>query len=141
MNPTKPARCPLLRPAEYRSDGGSGTLLMVGAVLTGIAVLCGVLLCGTVVVAQHRLRSAADLAAIAGAQHWKSAPDEKGACKAAKVASEANSAKLKSCRAEGDPLDFVVAVEVTTPILPGVPGIPQGRNLTETAYAGVLSEP
>lgn len=93
-------RCP--------GDRGSAGILVLA--LAFVVALVGALAAsvGAVAVARHRAASAADLAALAAADRVLQGPSV--ACAAAGVAARAVSARLDSCRLEGDVADVVVAV-------------------------------
>ena len=84
--------------------------------------------------AAHRARSAADLAALAGA-----AVHEQGAdvCQAAQDNAVANGAKLSACSVEEGAGDFIVNVKVQVPLIPNVPGGPQA--VQASARAGIVT--
>jgi secretion/DNA translocation related TadE-like protein len=67
------------------------------------------LLVAMAVLAGHRARAAADLAALAGAT---ASADGLDACRTARSVAEANGATLSSCRLAGTPSSFVVSVTV-----------------------------
>jgi secretion/DNA translocation related TadE-like protein len=112
------SRCP--------GQHGSATVLVVA--FAGVLMLLGAAL-GVVaaMVAAHRVaQSAADLAALAGAQGLVSGLD--GCGQAADVA-RANGARLTTCHVAGD----VVTVTVTAP---GPRWLGQGADLAAEARAG-----
>lgn len=81
----------------------------------------------------HRARSAADLAALAGAQaHVK----DGDACAAARAAATRNGGRVASCDVQGGRRDFLVAVEVRLELRPVVGGV--HRAVVEKAIAGSL---
>jgi secretion/DNA translocation related TadE-like protein len=63
-----------------------------------------------VVLASHRARIAADLAALAAATSEVRGGD---ACSAARINAQGNGAEVTGCRVTGDTSSFVVAVTVT----------------------------
>ncbi|MEV7035800.1 Rv3654c family TadE-like protein [Streptomyces sp. NPDC093272] len=89
------------------SDRGSATVWSVGA----IGVLCavfGVLLgLGQAVVVRHRAAGAADLAALAAADHW--AEGTAAACARADRVARAQGARLTRCVIVGDVSDVTTA--------------------------------
>ncbi|MBO3745814.1 hypothetical protein J5X84_07005 [Streptosporangiaceae bacterium NEAU-GS5] len=74
--------------------------------------VAGVAVCqvGVARVARHRAQSAADLAALAGAQRALTAPQE--ACDQARLVARANGATLESCSSTGVVTDVAVSVAV-----------------------------
>jgi len=94
--------------AAPRDEHGFVTVAVLGltAVLLGIATLLTTL--GVIAVARHRAASAADLAALAGADHLVDGT----ACAVARRAAVAQSATLESCAADGISVTVVAAVEI-----------------------------
>ena len=90
-----------------RSDRGSATVWSVGA----IAVLCAVfgagLALGQAVVVRHRAAGAADLAALAAADHWAEGRAE--ACAHADRVALAQGARLVRCTLTGTVSDVTAA--------------------------------
>jgi secretion/DNA translocation related TadE-like protein len=108
-----------------RDDGGSASVLVVGAgaLLSALAVATGLVATG--LTAHRQAVRAADLAALAGAQ--RSLVDEAVACDAARVVAVANGAELSACALEPSAL----RVEVCVPTVGVLPVI------MATARAGV----
>ena len=116
--PSRPVR---LWPVPSRSsagsamaDAGSATvwmLTLIGIVLiTGIAALA----LGQVVMARHRAGAAADLAALAAADHaWDGGP---AACEHALAVVRAQRAELVRCGVDGQIADVLVQVAVAVPL-------------------------
>lgn len=102
-------------------ERGSATLLVVaaaGVVLT-LALATGVL--AGYLVAFHRARQAADLAAVSGAaQAAQSVPG----CPAAERIARANGASRVTCDQVGDAVEYVVSIEVKVPVQPAIRGLP-----------------
>jgi secretion/DNA translocation related TadE-like protein len=109
-------------------------MLMVG-VLT-VVVMLG--LVATVIagylVAGHRARSAADLAALSGAV---ASGDGGDGCPKARSVAKANGAHVVSCDHVGDALDYVVTVRVEVVVGLAVPGLPD--RVAAVAHAGASS--
>jgi secretion/DNA translocation related TadE-like protein len=80
----------------------------------------GALAVGSAVLASHRARAAADLAALGAAVRLQ-AGDTTGACPRAGAVAGANGAALSACRPAAD-LSVVVEVEVPAPFLSRVVG-------------------
>lgn len=91
-----------------------------------LALTVAVLLVGRAAVAAHAARSAADLAALAGARALLSG---EAACAVAARAVEANRASVVSCAIDAD--DVVVRAEVTVSL-----GVVGSRAASATARAG-----
>ncbi len=107
-------------------DSGSGTVLVVGGIALLLLVGGSALVLVGVVRATHQARSAADLAALSGAQSLAGGASPPAACaRAAKIA-EANGGRLRGCRA--DDVTGVVEVEVDVPV-PGSTGRAGGLGL------------
>ena len=97
---------------ETGHDRGSGTVLAVAVTGVLLAATLAALLLGAAVVASHRARLAADLAALAGARIAQlGAPPGQACGEAARVATR-NGAAVVSCTVEGADLSLVVSVEV-----------------------------
>jgi secretion/DNA translocation related TadE-like protein len=94
-------------------DEGAGTVLAVGVVaLLGTLILAGSAL-GAAVVSRHQAASAADLAALAGADRalGRAAGEP---CQAAANVARANSTELTACRVDADG-SVTVTVQVRLP--------------------------
>jgi secretion/DNA translocation related TadE-like protein len=94
-------------------DGGAGTVLAVGlvAVLGALVLACAAL--GAAVVSRHRAASAADLAALAGAD--RSLGRAVGQpCEAAASVARANATALTGCRVDADG-SVTVSVQLRLP--------------------------
>ncbi len=117
------------------SERGAATFVMVGV----LAVVISLALAGTImgghVVAIHRARSAADLAALSGAAAFAQGGD---ACRAAGRTATSNGASLLSCDRVGDQLDFVVTARVRVGI--GRSTLRMPRSVEAIAYAGAESQ-
>ena len=94
-------------------DEGAGTVLAVGlvAVLGSLVLACATL--GAAVVSRHRAASAADLAALAGADRamGRAAGEP---CQAAASVARVNATELTSCRVGADG-SVTVSVQVSLP--------------------------
>ncbi len=100
------------RRAAGSSDRGAGTVLVLAIVAAVLALLLGALQVTRAVAAAHQARTAADLAAIAGATRLRSG-DPAQACAAAEAFAARNGAALQTCSVLGQ--DVWVTVAVTTP--------------------------
>jgi secretion/DNA translocation related TadE-like protein len=111
-----------------RSDRGSGTVLVVGAVAVLLTLTVASLTVVSAVVAGHRAQSAADLAALAAASALGRGAGEAPACATAAVLARRNGGTLAECTtgANSD-------VELVVRLAPTMPGL--GRA-TARARAG-----
>ncbi|SDR73676.1 helicase/secretion neighborhood TadE-like protein [Friedmanniella luteola] len=110
---------------------GSASILVAG-VLGVVVVLVGVaLLVAGYAMAQHRVRAAADLAAVSGAAAFAGGRD---ACAQARRTAGANGASLLTCSTVGDPVEYVVSVRVALGVGTRVPGLP--TRVVSEAHAG-----
>ena len=102
-------------------DRGSATVFAAAISLVLVMAATAALLVVAVVLASHRARSAADLAALAGATAEVGGGD---ACQAAGANALTNGADLTTCRVAGETSSFVIAVTVTVPtgLRPPLPG-------------------
>ncbi len=95
------------RPSDR--DEGSASVLVVGVVAAIVTITVGLLAVAAAVLASHRARLAADLAALAGATRLESgSPSD--ACAVAAGVAERNHGRLVTCRPIGPVLDLTVAV-------------------------------
>ncbi|MCX4455807.1 flp pilus-assembly TadE/G-like family protein [Streptomyces sp. NBC_01340] len=94
------------------SDRGSATVWTVGAIAVLCVVFGAVLVMGQAVVVRHRAAGAADLAALAAADHW--ADGGTAACAQADRVARAQHARLVRCAVEGEVSD-VTAVSGSRP--------------------------
>lgn len=107
-------------PGTRRSgEGGSGAVLALAAMCVVILCATGALGVASALGAAHQARSAADLAALAGAGALQaSAPLD--ACAAARDLAHRNDAQLVSCRVERGQ-EVIVETSSTVPLrLPGL---------------------
>ncbi len=106
-------------------------MLMVGVMgVVGVVGLTAILLAGYLV-AVHRARGAADLAALSAAAAYQQGSDP---CTQARRIAVANKARVVGCKLVGDPIDFVVSVSVVVQVGTRVPGLP--RRVPARAHAG-----
>lgn len=82
-------------------DRGSGSVLVVGVVLALLVLTAGGLVVGSAVVASGRARTAADLAALAGAAALQRGSSSGGACAEAGRVASANGSRLMGCAVGG----------------------------------------
>lgn len=132
-----PVATPLARRARLRAagrDAGSGTVLMVGSVGVLAIVLAGAMLLGAAILASGRARSAADLAALAGATQTIAGAGGAAACQSTQGVATLNGARLIDCRVSGQFIALTVAVRPASGLVgravasaragPGPPGAP-----------------
>ncbi|WP_328703548.1 Rv3654c family TadE-like protein [Actinomyces sp. zg328] len=115
----------LARPGPSRRWGrpladerGEGTVLMAGVIGVILAITLGLSGLMRAEGAAGRARTAADMAALAGATALNSIVAPGDPCAAAQRLASANGATLDSCRVEGE--DVIVGVSVDVTVL-GVP--------------------
>jgi secretion/DNA translocation related TadE-like protein len=113
------------------SEQGSGSMLMIGVMTVVLFLSLGAICIAGYLVAAHRARTAADLAALSGASAVVNGDQ---ACGAAERIAEANGAHLETCSRVGDPIDFVVSVRVEVTVGVRVPLLP--RQIGAAAHAG-----
>ncbi|MFC3573788.1 Rv3654c family TadE-like protein [Streptomyces yaanensis] len=95
------------RAESARSDRGSVTVWVV-CVIGTLCAVCGVLLAqGEAVLARHRAAGAADLAALAAADHWMEGGE--AACATAGRVAGAQGSRLVRCALVGDVSDVTAA--------------------------------
>lgn len=102
-----------------RADRGSGTVLAAGAAVLLVLVTGVLLLVGAALAGSSRARTAADLAALAGAGELLRGARGSGACATAGTVAHDNGAELLSCTVDpGSPTSsLVVEVGVLVPSL------------------------
>ncbi|MFD5817505.1 Rv3654c family TadE-like protein [Streptomyces sp. NPDC127038] len=103
-------RVPLSPPPVRRatsSDRGSATVWTVGAIAMLCVVFGAVLSMGHAVLVRHRAAGAADLAALAAADHWSDGGA--AACARAERVAQAQGARLVRCEVEGQISDVTAA--------------------------------
>lgn len=115
-----------------RGEQGSGTVLALAATGILLMVLLGGLALASAVVAGHRARAGADLAALAAAGAVRAGATDGQACARAVTVSTANSAETAGCIVQAD---GSVEVAVTSPVGLALPGIGRPRARA-TARAG-----
>lgn len=119
------------RPPREVDQRGNGTLLVMfvaAFILIGVGAFS---ILGQFLVAAQRAHSAADLAALAGAQAFGSGKD---GCAAAERYAERNDHRLAGCAVTGDRSDFVLTTRVTVRASISSPVLPE--SITVRAHAG-----
>ena len=97
-----------------------------------VVLLVGVaLLVAGYEVAQHRVRGAADLAAVSAATAYAEGRD---ACDQAERTAADNGSRLLSCSTAGDLVSYVVSVRVASSVRHRMPGLPD--RIVAEAHAG-----
>jgi secretion/DNA translocation related TadE-like protein len=84
------------------SERGSGTVLILVAVIFGGFLIVVCLTLADAILARHRASAAADLAALAAAGEWAGPGAGSGACDQARRVAETNGAQLEECRPLAD---------------------------------------
>lgn len=130
------------RPA---SDRGSATVWTVGALAVLCVVFGAVLAMGQAVVVRHRAGGAADLAALAAADHWTEGGTK--ACARADRVARAQGTRVVRCAVGGDIADVTVAAgrgpltaEVRSRAGPAGAAVPHGSART-TVPGGAAEAP
>ncbi len=115
------------------ADRGSATVFAAAISLVLVMSATAAMVVVAVVLATHRARSAADLAALAAATAEVGGSD---ACAAARINARTNGAEVTTCRVTGDTSSFVVAVTLTAPT--GL-GSPLPARVGAEAHAGTVA--
>ncbi|MEU4150934.1 Rv3654c family TadE-like protein [Streptomyces sp. NPDC026659] len=128
-----------------RGDQGSATVWSLGAVAVLCVVFGAVLALGHAVAVRHRAAGAADLAALAAADHW--AEGGAAACARAERVATAQGARLVRCVISGEVSDVSAGVgrgpftaEVRSRAGPAGPAGPPGP-VSPAGTAGPVSDP
>lgn len=119
--------------AGRRDERGSGTALTLAVVAVLALVASVVALVGWGALGAQRLRSAADLSALAGARAVAGGGD---GCAAAERTARLNEVSLRRCRVDGDEVTFVVTVVVRADLGSRLPDAAQPQEAQ--ALAGNL---
>jgi len=121
------------RGCRRRASGerGSASVLMAGVMGVVVLLSCAAMVVAGYVVAAHRARAAADLAAVSGAVAFARGED---ACRQAGRSAADNDARMLSCSQVGDQIDYVVTVRVGFPVRGHLAGLP--RRAESVAHAG-----
>jgi len=106
-------------------------MLMIGVMWALLLIAIGVMCIAGYLVALHKARGAADLAALSGAVAIQAGAD---GCQAAGFAAHQNQTAMISCDQVGDAVDFVISVRVAREIRLEIPGLP--TKITALAHAG-----
>jgi secretion/DNA translocation related TadE-like protein len=122
--------------SAVREERGSASVLMIGIMAVVVLLSGAALLIAGYLLAHHRARAAADLAALSGATAYAAGTD---ACAQARRTARANGALLTRCDLAGDPVDFVVSVRTSVPVGVRIRGLP--RSVAADAHAGRVTAP
>ncbi|WP_168583225.1 Rv3654c family TadE-like protein [Gephyromycinifex aptenodytis] len=120
--------------AQARRDAGSGTVATLGILGVLLSILVGALILTSAVLASHRARSAADLAALTGAAAIQTGESARGACQVAQSTAALNHADI-TCRVQGEQVRVQARVRPTL-----LPAARLGAAVA-TAQAGPAAEP
>lgn len=112
------------------SDRGSGSVLMVAVVAALFLLTVAGVAVASAVLAVHRTRAAADLAALAGAVAVAQGQSSSSACGAARAVAARNGAVLLGC---GTGADGSVLVRTSTRVTLGIPGQPRVASASSRA--------
>lgn len=114
-----------------KRERGAATLAVAGALLMLLVLTGAAAVVAGYLVATHRARGAADLAAVSAAgRHAAGLPG----CPVAHQLATVHGATLRRCTEVGDGIDFVVSVEVAVEVAVPAPGLP--TRITARAHAG-----
>jgi secretion/DNA translocation related TadE-like protein len=104
-----------------RDERGSATVLVIAAVGVVLTLALATTVLAGYLLAFHRARQAADLAAVSGAA--RAASGQPG-CPAAERIARANGVARVVCDHVGDHVEYVVSVEVHVSVRPAIRGLP-----------------
>ena len=128
-------------PMRRHGDRGSATIWSLGAMGVLLALFAAALFLSQAVVARHRAGGAADLAALAAADHALDGPQ--AACRLAADVAQAQGARLRSCQVAGEVAEVVAEVNGAQvrsragPADPPTPAPPQAPAPTKSAFPPV----
>ncbi len=103
-----------------RDERGSGTMIMIGVMAVVVSVAWGATVIAGYLVAGHRAKSIADLAAVSGASAARAGDD---GCATAQQLARRQQATAR-CEFVGDEIDFVVTVTAEVVVPSALPGLP-----------------
>lgn len=106
-------------------------MLMVGVCAVVMMLAYAAMLISGYVIAGHRARAAADLAALSGATTASRGGEP---CVAARANAAAHRAQIVACERIGDQIDFVVTVTASVTVTLTAPGLP--TRVSSVAHAG-----
>jgi secretion/DNA translocation related TadE-like protein len=98
-----------LRPNLVHAEQGAASLVAVAMMAVLLALTIGGVYVGSAVIARHRAQAAADLAALAGAQHLADGPGV--ACAQATAVAHTMRSAVIQCAVDG--LDVVITADVS----------------------------
>ena len=118
-------------------EGGSATVVMLAVIVAVLTLTASGLLLSSAVLASHRARSAADLAALAAAGVLLKGEAPPRACQAAARVVAANAGQLQRCVAVGEEVQISVAVRAGARGL----GVATARSRAGPSLSVAESEP
>lgn len=101
--------------ARLSDARGSVTVVMLGVVVSVLTLMLSGLFLASAVLASHRARSAADLAALAGAAVLMKGEPSMAACASAALVSAINHGRMEECIASGNEVRLRVVVLASAP--------------------------
>jgi secretion/DNA translocation related TadE-like protein len=103
------------RPRVCDGDAGSATIVVLGIALVIVSAACAMVMLAAAICARHSAQAAADLAALAAAQHIGV---DDGGCVAAADIAAVNRASLESCeiRLDADGRAGTVDIALSRPV-------------------------
>lgn len=99
--------------SQRARDRGAATVLAVSIVALVLVLTGGALVVGSVVIASHRARLAADLGSLAGASAAQDGSSSAAACSAARQVARANGALVQACSVDGVDVELTVCVDAS----------------------------
>ncbi len=116
--------------APTQDERGGGTMIMIGVLAVVMSVAWGATVIAGYLVAGHRAKSIADLAAVSGASVYVSGGD---GCATARRMAERQQATAR-CQLVGDEIDFVITVTATVRVPAPLPILPS--EVSAVGHAG-----
>ncbi len=139
VDPQEPRGAPGGARDRHLGERGSGSVLALGQLTALLLLLMGLLAIGSAAIAAHRARTAADLAALAGARRAQVGGGPSAACAVAQTAAAINGALLRECLVRGSVVEVTVIREVGlgtwVPVTPGI-GKAQASARAGPVYTG-----
>jgi secretion/DNA translocation related TadE-like protein len=117
-------------------DGGLGTVFVLAIMAILLTVLGGTLALGQTLIARHRAASAADLAALAGAD--RALEGSATACAAAAAIAAEHAARLVECRLAADVVEVTAAVPLPAALRALGPATARARAGPAHSVTGML---
>lgn len=104
-----------------RGSKGSVTPPVVAAIGVVLVLAVGIGIVSGYLLALHRSRQVADLAALSAAHEFAEGGE---ACQAAESIAKTGNARMTDCTVIGDAIEYAITVDVAVPINPAIPGLP-----------------